>query len=352
MSFTENPFEGSNRLSMVDLSGYSDPNYPKRYRPYYLEENLKDLKTAEKIVVFPDFSPTEKGKIPTGTAVKFNIEKVPDYLNFIGGADIGCQIRLVRLDLGESGFRQRPELLNKVCQTLRQSKTEVDLGGGNHFLDFVVFANCQMGVLVHTGSFGDQQISLGKLVKTPQKYWEKYSQVISSAEDNSRGVVEVVSKFYGKAEEVGCWIHNTISLDEKAGTVIIRKGVVEAHFPNEQFIIPVSVGDNIILVKPGVRVNADTLWSMPHGSGRKTSRSGAKTFAAEFYGNKISNGRLTDISEFQDLVLPGSIAGLPVTELPFCYNSIEETIGILTRNGLADPSSIKTLRVISCINHL
>lgn len=115
--------------------------------------------------MFPDFSPTEEGKVPTGVAALIDTNRVPDYLSLVGGADIGCQMRLVRFDIDEAEFRKEAGRLDGVVAALRSRKESVDLGGGNHFLDFLVFEDGQMGALVHTGSFGDQQVELGKLTK-------------------------------------------------------------------------------------------------------------------------------------------------------------------------------------------
>lgn len=176
--------------------------------------------------------------------------------------------------------------------------------------------------------------------------------MIASASENSQGIIDIVSKFYGKAKEIVSWIHNTVTVDSKTGLAIIRKGAIAVTDLNQRVIVPVSVGDGIIWAKPGANVGENTLWSIPHGGGRKMPRSEARKFTTEFYEDKISSGKLTDTSEFSDLVLPTSLGGLPVTELPLCYNSLQDTKDILIRSGLIDPSSVQVLRIISCLNHL
>lgn len=111
--------------------------------------------------------------------------------------------------------------------------------------------------------------------------------------------------------------HNTYELMED-GSVLIRKGSVELN-PRDITIISSSMDGDMVMVKATDKI-LNCLNSLFHGTGRKYSRSDAKTYA-EQYNYKALRKRIYVLDSISDASIK--------TEAPFCYRNIDDCMNLL-----------------------
>ncbi|MBI3576452.1 RtcB family protein [Candidatus Gottesmanbacteria bacterium] len=344
-----------NGTAVVDLSGQ-----PEHYVRYQLLRPF--LPAADRVVIFPDVSPTAEGIVPTGVAMQINANRHPDYLHYVAGADIGCGMLFGRFaePIDEGYFRNHPEMLDELYARLQQKAKEqtAALGGGNHFLDIVADHNGSViGYMVHTGSYGDRQVVLGTKIDNEEVYWRLYNETVKSGVGNRAQIAACVQQVYGQADAQEDTIHNTVDLNWATGKVVIYKGVV--HVPNGRthgqagkqpnILIPSSMTGDMLHFAPGPAVDAKLLYGVSHGTGRKTARGAIHKVVlgavspAEF---KVGTG----LGTFS-LMTPTGL-GLPQSELPENYHPLERTFDILAEHGVLADDSISFLTPIAYIGHM
>jgi len=348
-----NEAENKTRARLADFSGL-DPGL-------VLKEVGFLIPVANQIVVFPDLGPTEPGMVPTGSVTEFDLTKCPEWLRFVGGADMGCGMSFALLDCSvtEKDFVADQKTLDHLHGSLQPSdSTGPYLGKGNHFIDFAVNGQGRIAVVVHTGSPGDQHQELGQLVLKlthtgklaagVNEYLTKYQEVINSAEENRRKILALIAKLYGKLEAVSDLPHNTLDLEANKGFVRVYKGSINIQGYQERLLLPSSMGQPMILYYPGVAVGESSLWGVPHGTGRKMARGKVP---------KQEVGRVNPLTvnwpRGRHLMTPSNSL-LPATELPDCYRPLEAVEKIMEENGLLEfkkENELEYLDVIAYIGH-
>lgn len=345
---------GWEATQVINFSGYEGADQ------YQVETNLRPwlqhlAGEADKLVVYPDVSPTEMGVlIPTGVAAEFDIERTPDYLKFFKGADVGCGMFLAQLgdSWSKEAFQENPDLLDKLYAQMKRHSGEFALGGGNHFLDFAYdLETDQVNLVVHTGSFGDLQLKLKDLHDKPNEYWYMYDRTIESAIKNRRQIAEVVASIYGDFSWSSDTIHNSIDRSQAASTGKVRvyKGVIQVTDKSTPLILPSSANGLMALYMPGEGINDETLNGTSHGTGRRIKRGDAK--GDDFI---EKNDLRVDISgrvQIPELMIPKQLSGVPLTESPVVYYPIDRSELIMTKYGLMRPDA-RFLQAFAYIGHM
>ena len=146
--------EKTRSCEIVDLSGLE---------PWFVSQQVEHiLPFANKIVVFPDLGPTEKGVVPTGSVTEINIAEHPNWPELVKGADIGCGMIMASIQIDKDTFQKRQDLLDEVHKQIKENSS-ISLGGGNHFIDFVSDSEGRIYVVIHTGAYRDKQKNLSKI---------------------------------------------------------------------------------------------------------------------------------------------------------------------------------------------
>ena len=240
------------------------------------------------------------------------------------------------------------------------------LGGGNHFLEMGVDSNGDYWITIHCGSrnFGLKvadywnNVARTQLSVTPDVYnkemddiklntfpknlipkklqelRDKYKMGINKeylqgdnmigymfdmifaqkyAEWNRQTILDIVQKILevDKFDEVISTVHNYIDPND----MIIRKGAV-ASYVGQKLILPFNQKDGILLCEG--KSNTDWNCSAPHGSGRKWSRSKAKSMVT-----------VDQVEESMKGIFSTSICKETIDESVFAYKDsriIEELI--------------------------
>lgn len=333
--------EGS-ATKLVNLSGHEDGE------EWYVRQHIGELLgVATDLVVFPDFSPTEPGRIPTGVVARFDTRKTPDFLRFVGGADIGCGMSWARLHDPSTGrplssvqLLDEQAKIDKLYQRLQESKVpsaqaQADLGGGNHFID-LTDNDGEVGVLIHTGSLGDMQKRLSAFTSNPAKYWEFYKTVIVSAQENRKRLMQLVSEVFGTLVDERETVHNTVELSRDGLVATVYKGVVNVQrYPGQQ-VIPSSMEGDILFFNPGKGVSEEVLHGMSHGTGRSVKRGDMKL--------------LENLPS--PTILKATQGTYPITEHPRAYHSLQRSNDVLSRYGLIDPSQVSIATPLVYFGHI
>lgn len=326
---------------VIDLSGLE---------PWFVASQVEFLRgRADKIVALPDLGPTQPGIVPTGSVVEFNANRYPEWLKHVRGADIGCGMLLATFDrpIRSDDFERDQGSLNGLYSELGVVKDRAALGGGNHFMDFARTGDNEVAVIIHTGSFGDRQVELGKLVKQMEEsgrigevdlYMRQYRDVVAAGEANRLELLAAVERIYGKAGRKTDLIHNTIKFEQKSGRAVVYKGAINVTSVGEgPLFLPSSMADVFVLYEKGNGISEDTCWAAPHGTGRAVARGDVdKATYISLYGDgggKVDAGYLSDIQPGARLMVPTGM-GLPVTELPFVYRKVDRTLDIMESRGL------------------
>ena len=244
--------------------------------PLNLSFDPKKLDGLVKLVIFPDYSPN-KG-LPTGSLAIFDENKHKINSEYVG-PDIGCGMvlgkflaPLVDMEHSTNGIASR--IFDNYA------KTTGSLGGGNHFVTLYKITssenpNFKPGdemVLVHSGS-RQRGVELYERNLSGEKYLKEQDKTIKFGEDNRKALLDIVQEETGKpVEPISDKIHNYA--EKENGLVFYRKGLIKVK-PGELTVIPSSMGGNAVIVK--AKENISELFnSLPHGTGRKISRSDSK----------------------------------------------------------------------------
>lgn len=245
----------------------------------------------------------------------------PDFVS----SDIGCGVTSYLFN-GNLSKKQLEEINDFIVKNIpikrnRQGNSFGTLGGGNHFIEIGANAG-EFLVSVHSGSRsvgGDvhkkysfdqrhqehnqirkeiiatlkaegrsQEIATRiaefennyqkatiSVVRGHDGYFKEMQEAVEWAQDSRRNMLNKIKGFIEQIADVEYLrtiesIHNYIELD--SAVPIIRKGSISAPFGKE-VVIPLNMRDGIIL---GVsQVDEAVNFSLPHGAGRKRSRTKA-----------------------------------------------------------------------------
>ncbi|MCI4664878.1 MAG: RNA ligase RtcB family protein [Neomegalonema sp.] len=313
-------------------------------------------------VGLPDLHPG-KG-IPNGAAF-LHAERIYPHLI---GEDVGCGYALFRLDTPRRKLKldravERLATLETAAEQYRDAALEAvgakdepnyrrhlgTVGGGNHFVELQMVENAtdeaevatdELLILVHSGSrglggrlFRDQTGAHGSAgfdgLDTPeaQAWRARHDDCVRWAKANRLALAMGAANRLGAAlEPLFDAPHNLVEPAPDGGGWLHRKGVQSAALP--QLVVPGSRGDASHLVRPIAQ--ADALWSIAHGAGRKWARSEAR--------GRLGKKRTADLetTALGSRVICGDRA-LLFEEAPEAYKSIDRVLADLVEAGLAVP---------------
>ncbi|MBU4086481.1 MAG: RtcB family protein [Nanoarchaeota archaeon] len=269
-----------------------------------------------KMIVLPDYSPGREG-LPVGVVGvydRMSHEVQADYL----GPDIGCGMTLAKFERPLEGLEY---LTHNAASRLKSSSSELrSLGGGNHFITFYeavkIAEDSEVGlqaednlVLVHSGSgeLGRQVYAHGV---SGGRFMGVYDRLIGFGLQNRKNILDLIQNMAkNRMEIVSNHPHNTVELDDEQ--VTYRKGAIKL-LPGEITVIPSSMGGDALIVRAKPQI-VELENSMCHGTGRKISRSSAKSRDFDF----------TDLRK--RVFIPSFIRDKNIqSEHPDCYRKIEE----------------------------
>lgn len=269
-----------------------------------------DKKGLKKLVLLPDYSPS-KGKLPIGSVAVYSLREHAPSPAFLG-PDIGCGMLLARF---EDFMKDDLECLAySLAADLRLNRNGLGtLGSGNHFLDF--YYSKDKGdwyLLIHTGSrlVGKSIYESG--VKG-EAYIREHNRALKYAAQNRREVLGKVENLHGSAgmEIIFHQPHNFLEVN--GDEIVYRKGANKVSRNQPTVISSTLEGDAVIVVPE--RELTDTEFSIPHGTGRKVSRSEAKETEYDFHEIK------------KRVYIPSIIQADELrSEHPSCYRSLREVL--------------------------
>lgn len=235
-------------------------------------------------IAFPDL---HAGEFPVGYVMRTR-----NLIYFdLTGADIGCNVRVV--SLANDITNQIDDIGMFASKTFTGRHAEPSLGGGNHFIEIDQDDLGRYYLAVHTGS----RALGGKTYKTIEKelkllglhgvpynsqlginFYLDFHTAQRYALNNSANIISTITnKFDLECIDDIVTVHNTIQVNKN--NISHYKGASFVH-DNEVAAIPLSMGEGIVLVTAH---KTDELFNgLPHGAGRKMSRSEAnKTLTSE-----------------------------------------------------------------------
>jgi RNA-splicing ligase RtcB len=193
--------------------------------------------------------------------------------------------------------------IRKLCEKNGKNPARVfaslgSLGGGNHFIEIDIDGNHNRWLLIHSGSriFGAYTAEYHEILALREtdasshikylsgKYAEDYISDIyfvqHYASVNRSLMAQTIAKGFFDVDiretEYRDSVHNYIDPNKK----IIRKGAISAK-EGEPLIIPFSMSEGAVLAKG--KGNPDWNYSAPHGSGRKKTRTDARSLSLDEY---------------------------------------------------------------------
>lgn len=272
-------------------------------------QNSSNLEYMKYVCGMPDLHPG-KG-YPVGASFVSHSNYIYPYLI---GSDIGCGMRLdILTDLTSDKIKlekTKKQLMNlekiKLPNILQDDEEFGFVGGGNHFVevlkikeilieqDYLNKNSCLL--MSHSGSrgLGHQILSsyIDKNKSNPVNvnsdlgnwYLSKHEQAIIWAKKNRDFLSKKASFLLGtESKNILDIYHNFVEpYQEENDTFIHRKGAASSF--NDLVVIPGSRGDYSYLVKP---IASDiSLFSLPHGAGRKWQRNNCKCMLEDKYSAK------------------------------------------------------------------
>ena len=301
-------------VNMVrDVAVVNTSTYSLEHAVSFLPQALIESAEVERIVLFPDLSPS-RAPLPTGSAVKF----LPGAKNWRQYAisDCGCGMMLLNSGIKQHEFSR--QAWDAVGRDLMRNKGGLgDLGGGNHFVDALVSTSTGLvSFLVHTGSRNESGL-VDKYVSSPGRFEEEFEKVSLWAHENRLTIKAALEARFGKLDRMLDLAHNTIE-QHPDESITLRKGAVKA-LPGELIVLPGSLGDQITLLKAGDGV-ASTLHSLAHGTGRLIARGQARADAIGY-----------DFAALRaEVYIPDYIDNSSLrTETPGSYRRLDDTLALL-----------------------
>lgn len=305
------------------------------------------LEYAERMVVFPDLGFTERGIVPTGSVTEIDTQKHPEWLKVVSGADMGCgEVLATFTNLKAENFLKDQASLDKLRDRIAQDSS-LYLGGGNHFIDFMVDDEQNVSVAIHTGAVKEMQKELTAIVeqamldgnweKATAEYLAKYEKVVQSAHDNRLRILKAISEIYGESEVLFHEAHNTIAINKDKHTATIYKGAVHVKDVTKRQFMPSSRHDYADFYIPGPIVGEQTLHGISHGTGRAEATSVTR--------------EKNPVETNEGIMLPtGSKPSRGVAE--GAYNSSVDAENIMLENGLMTLKNLEDIKQLKPIAHI
>jgi len=239
------------------------------------EYNL-DKNGLNRVVIMPDYAP---GKyLPVGTALFYEKDGHKIKKEYLG-TDVGCGMVLSKFEKNDFNLEQS---VNEVTEKLIENNSGLgSLGGGNHFItiyelkssDNSYFREGDFFSLIHSGSRERGRIFYQKNLDE-KKYFDEQGKIIKYAVDNRLKLLDLLNQKTKTKSEV--YIHNTHNFIERTSDEIIyRKGLIKLN-SGELSVIPSSMSGEAVIIRAKNNVK-EIGFSLPHATGRKISRSEAKT---------------------------------------------------------------------------
>jgi release factor H-coupled RctB family protein len=328
-------------------------------------ENLAKLSGVMRIIGFPDL---HQGKgAPIGAAFLTEDWIYP----FYAGNDIGCSLSLWQLDLLQRKVRKEKlakklerfedqditglvadSFFNEINQAGKSSLGSI--GSGNHFAELQVVEKVfnqqvfndlnldeeKVMLLIHSGSrylgesilraYVDKHRDAGVLAASGdgQDYLIRHDAALSFAAKNREMIAfKVMSCLDVSGKIITDICHNCITKVEGTNTYIHRKGSARA----DQGVVMIAGtrGTLSYLVKP-IGDQADSLWSIAHGAGRKYGRNQIKDrLKGKIQKDQLRQTRIGGfvICDDNDLLFE---------EAPEAYKDISTVIADLLQAGLIE----------------
>jgi len=242
-------------------------------------------------------------KIPSGQDVRSDIYEDLDKINlFVSQNNQMSHNALSDIDKFKNEIRIEA-LVRSLCEKQDKNPQRIfaslgTLGGGNHFIEVDIDEDHNRWLLIHSGSriFGAYTAEYHEIlalretgIESPIKflsgsYADDYLADIKIVQQyaavNRAVMAQIIAKgFFDtnifEAEYIDC-VHNYIDTD----AAIIRKGAISAK-KDERVIIPFSMSEGAVIGRG--KGNADWNYSAPHGSGRKKTRTDARSLSLDEY---------------------------------------------------------------------
>jgi RNA-splicing ligase RtcB len=239
-------------------------------------------------------------KIPAGQSVHSSVHENLEEINIFAAQNTG------ETELSDIG--KLKTAIRSLCEKLGKSPERIfaslgTLGGGNHFIEVDIDENHNRWLLIHSGSriFGAHTAEYHEVLalretsnhslgaESPIKYLSgEYADGYLSdlrivqhyAAVNRALMTQSIAKgFFDvdilETEYIDC-VHNYVDITNS----VIRKGAISAR-KDEPVIIPFSMAEGAVLGKG----KGNETWnnSAPHGSGRKKTRTDARSLSLDEY---------------------------------------------------------------------
>jgi RNA-splicing ligase RtcB len=250
-------------------------------------EQLKELSEREGYLYSIAFPDLHAGEFPVGYVMRTR-----NLIYFdLTGADIGCNVRVV--GLADDITNYIDDIGMFASKTFTGRNAEPSLGGGNHFIEIDQDDLGRYYIAVHTGSRAlggkiykkiEKELRLLGLHGVPYNsqlgigFYRAFNTAQRYALNNSANIISTIAnKFDLECIEDVVTVHNTIRVNKNS--ISHYKG---ASFVQDEEVaaIPLSMGEGIVLVT--AHKTAELFSGLPHGAGRKMSRSEAnKTLTSE-----------------------------------------------------------------------
>ncbi|MCL2185171.1 MAG: RtcB family protein [Treponema sp.] len=242
-------------------------------------------------------------KIPSGQDVRSNLYEDLDEINIFV---------MQNNPMSHNGFSDTNKLKNEIrieplirslCEKQDKNPQRIfaslgTLGGGNHFIEVDIDEDHNRWLLIHSGSriLGAYTAEYHEIlalretnIESPIKflscgYADDYLRDINIVQHyaavNRAIMAQIIAKGFfdvdiRESEYIDC-VHNYID----TGASIIRKGAISAK-KDERVVIPFSMSEGAVLGRG--KGNADWNNSAPHGSGRKKTRTDARSLSLDEY---------------------------------------------------------------------
>ena len=324
-------------------------------------ERASGLAGMAEAVGLPDLQPGGKG-YPVGAAFAACDVLYP----YLIGNDIGCGVGLWQTDMLRKKLKidrleKRLAVFNDERGATAGGETPFDgslgtLGGGNHFAELQAvervyeeqaftalgLSRDALTLLVHSGSRGlgemilrshiDRFRDAGLVASSPEAsaYLSRHDEALGWAKENRKRLAQFILQAAGAEGELLLDLpHNFISQETVADHTywLHRKGAVSSLAA--AVVIPGSRGSMTYLVRP-VGDPARSLYSLPHGAGRKWQRSECRArlerkFTPDDLRRPPTGGRV--LCPSKDLLYE---------EAPQAYKNIDIVIADLLEHGLVE----------------
>jgi hypothetical protein len=244
---------------------FSEPNFEREipfkvrnYGDFYYYPSPDLIPNLKEIILFTEN--TKDKKIPNGSVWVYfandlkNINYNPEILK----SDVGCGITgmiIPKLTFDNSTIKDISKAVNEL---------NVDIGQGNHFLDFTT----GHPIKKHEHSMVFLHSDFNKENYIPKSYQEAKDLEKNAVEKRKDFLLQLAKKLKIKGKIYHDWTHNSVKLDNE--TLTYRKGSIDVSNSEGIGILALNPVDGLYLYASDWK---DYFSSMQHGTGRIGSKS-------------------------------------------------------------------------------